>query len=218
MHMLAYRRIQGGLVFAALCVLALVLPAGAQAQALGCTPDPDQTRMELGTPNAEGITLSTTLSDTSAAVGFHFMVAEASAASLYIGDQWFDIDLYLYARGRCASGSWEKLIRSWSARSDKRVLQLMRPDEQIVNLSAGDYLMVAVYKAPTDGSAAYPFDPTRAFTTRVALNAPYCGLMPPDVMVPDPAVPAILVPRRPDDALYQLGMTISPDEQERGPF
>jgi hypothetical protein len=218
MRMLAYRGVPTHLVFAALCVLALALPADVQAQAFGCTPDPDQTRLEIGTPNAEGVTISTTLSDPSATVGFHFTVPEPSAASLYIGDQWFDIDLYLYARGRCAAGSWEKLIRSWSARSDKRILQPMRPDEQIANLSAGDYLMLAVYKAPTVASAADSFDPTRAFTARVALNPPYCGLMPPDVMVPDPAIPAILVPKRSDDALYQLGMTISPDEQDRGPF
>jgi hypothetical protein len=37
-------------------------------------------------------------------------------------------------------------------------------------------------------------------------------------MVPDIAVPSILVPRRAEDALYQLGMTISPVEKERGPF
>ena len=110
-----------------------------------------------------------------------------------MGDQWYDLDLYLYARGRCPEGSWNALVRAWSTGSDRRVLQFMRPDEQIVNLAAGDYLLLAQAKQGDDPRAPRDFDPDRGFTVRVALNSPYCGLAPPDQPVPHPAFPTVVL-------------------------
>ena len=189
----------------------------AHAQVLGCMPDPDQTRIDLGLPTAGGANAQVAPANPSDSLGFHFTVAQPSAAALYIGDQWYDLDLYLYAKGRCATG-WDQLIRAWSVRAERRVLQFMRPDEQIVNLPPGEYLLKAAYKAPED-PAADPFDPSKPFTARVALHPPYCGLSPEDDLVPNPAQPAIKVPKRPDDALYQLSLSIDPvNEKERVTF
>lgn len=200
-------------------VLSALTPASTGAQGLACIPDPDANRIEMGTPGANGVNRSIGLRTPDDTIGFHFSVPQDSAVLLYVGDQWFDMDLYLYARGRCPTDSWEKLIRAWSTRSDRRVIQFMRPDEQIANLLKGDYLMVVVYKAPDDPAAADPFDAARPFTARMASVTPYCALDPSDVQVIPPLGPAIPLPKRPDDALYQLGMSIDPTtEAERGPF
>ena len=202
------------LVIVVVLAAAVVSPVGAQG--LGCIPDPDQQRIELGAPGADGTTQHVALSDPSVAVGVHFTVTQADAALLYIGDQWYDLSLYLYIRGSCkAQGGWEKLIRAWSVRAEQRVIQFMRPNEQIVNLQPGEYLMVAQY----DPAGNEPLDPDKGFTARVATALPYCSLDPTDVLQPNPVAPSIMVPRRPDDALYQLGLSIDPpNESDRVPF
>jgi hypothetical protein len=208
------------LIFVALALTALnPAPHAVGAQGLGCIPDPDQTRIELGAPNAEGTTKHADLTDPSVSVGFHFTTTQPDAALLYVGDQWYDLNLYLYVRGVCkGTDGWEKLIRAWSVRAERRVIQFMRPNEQIVNLLPGEYLMVAQYRSPDDAALGDPFDPSKGFTARVATNSPYCALDPPDELQPNPAIPSVMMPRRPDDALYQLGLSIDPPESERAPF
>jgi hypothetical protein len=206
-------------LFASMLVALTVTAAApplAGAQGLGCIADPDQNRIEMGTPDAAGNSQHVDLADPSVTVGFHFTTTEPHSALLYIGDQWYDLDLYLYVRGICKGQvGWEKLIRAWSVRAEKRVIQFMRPNEQIVNLLPGEYLMVAQF----DPAGNEPFDPSRGFTARVATTSPYCGLDPPDELQPNPAAPSIMVPRRPDDALYQLGLSIDPvKEDDRVPF
>jgi hypothetical protein len=203
----------------ALVVATLISPgqAGAQQQ-LDCLPDPDANRIDLGTPDASGTTRSARLGSPTDSVGFRFEVPQTSVSLLYVGDEWYDIDLYLYARSRCPKGSWDEVIRAWSVRAEQRVIQFMRPNEQIVNLVAGEYLMLAQYKPPDTPATADPFDPSRGFTGRVALSTPYCAVSPPDVPTPNPIKPQVMVKRRPDDALYQLGLSIDPPEQDRGPF
>ena len=202
-----------------LMVTLCALPAAATgAQGLACLPSPEANRIEMGAPDPEGVNRSIGLRSTDDSVGFHFTVPADSAVLLYVGDQWFDLDLYLYARGRCPAGSWEQLIRAWSTRTDRRLIQFMRPDEQIANLLRGEYLMVALYKMPEGRAAADAFDPTRQFTARVALLDPYCGLDPVDIPQIPHIGPAIPLPKRPDEALYQLGLSISPPEAERVPF
>jgi hypothetical protein len=197
----------------------LSLPSrGLAQQPLDCLSDPDANRIDLGTPAANGTTQAARLSSPTDSVGFRFLVPQTSVALLYVGDQWYDINLYLYARSRCPTGSWDEVIRAWSVRADQRVIQFMRPNEQIVNLLAGEYVMLALYKPTDDPARTDPFDPSRGFTGRVALSTPYCAVTPPDVPTPNPIKPNLLVKRRPDDALYQLGLSIDPAEKERGPF
>jgi hypothetical protein len=193
-------------------------PADVHSQALECLSGENHIRIDMGTPDEQGFTLADTLSNAAEKHGYYFSVPVRSAASLYVGDQLFDLDLYLYRRGQCPPGSWEKLVRTWSARSEQMVLQFVRPDEQIVNLDAGDYLLLVGHKYAEDPAYARDFDPSRGFTIRVALNPPYCGLSPADVLSPNPLDPSVMMLRRPDDALYQLGLNYQPDEQELNPF
>src|SRR6202158_4618463 len=205
-------------VLVATCLaLASPIPVSrAEAQGLGCISDPDQNRIDMGVPNAEGNSQHADLADPAVTVGFRFATTQPNAALLYIGDQWYDLDLYLYVRGVGRSqGGWEKLIRAWSVRAERRVIQFMRPNEQIVNLPPDEYLMVAQY----DPAGGEPFDPAKGFTARVATASAYCALDPRDVLQPNPAAPSVMVPRRPDEALYQLGVSIDPsNEDDRVPF
>jgi len=193
-------------------------PAVVHGQAQECLQGLHHIPIEMGTPDAQGVTTLDTLSNAAEKHGYYFSVPTRSAASVYVGDQLFDLDLYLYRRGRCPEGSWEKLVRTWSARSEQMVLQFVRPDEQIVNLDAGEYLLLVGHKYAEDPQYARDFDPSRGFTVRIALNPAYCGLSPADVLDPNPLDRSIMMLRRPDDALYQLGLNFQPDEQELGPF
>jgi hypothetical protein len=205
-----------GLFIAVSLALASLIPvaSGAGAQVLGCIPDPDLNRIEMGAPDAQGNSQHVDFSDPSVSVGFHFTTSTPTASLLYIGDQWYDLNLFLYARGVCEGAGWEKLIRAWSVRAEYRVIQFMRPNEQIVNLVPGEYLMVAQFNPVS----SQPFDASKGFTARVATASPYCSLDPPDELQPNPTAPSIMVPRRPDEALYQLGMSIDPPEDQRVPF
>ena len=109
-------------------------PAAVNGQALECLQGSNHIPIELGTPDEEGVTVPDHMSTAAEKHGYYFSVPQRSAASLYVGDQLFDLDLYLYVRGRCPEGSWERLVRTWSARSERMVIQFVRPDEQIVNL------------------------------------------------------------------------------------
>jgi hypothetical protein len=193
-------------------------PAAANAQPLDCLQGQNHVRIDVGTPGEDGVSRADALSAPAEKHGYYFSVSERSAASLYVGDQLYDLDLYLYVRGRCPQGAWEKLVRTWSARTDTMVLQFVRPDEQIVNLDPGDYLLLVGHKYAEDPAFARDFNPSRGFTIRIALNPPYCGLSPADVLEPNPLDRSIMMARRPDDALYQLGLDFEPDGEELGPF
>jgi hypothetical protein len=143
---------------------------------------------------------------------FRFTIAEPSALYVYVGDQWYDLDLALFSITKDQGvACWRTAgARARSERHERRAIQLVRPDEQIVELvDPGDYaLMIGL--AP---GAVY--DPTHQFTVRVALTPPLCGaLAPPNV--PNPDYPGLVM--RADDAWYQLGITIDPAERERSPF
>src|SRR5262249_49158790 len=129
----AVMRLRRLLLFASLLpvMAALWSPLVGYSQALVCLQGRNHVPIELGRTNAEGVVWPDTLSNPAEKHGFYFTVPARSAASLYVGDQWFDLDMYLYVRGKCPKGSWEKLVRTWSARSERMVLQFERPDEQI---------------------------------------------------------------------------------------
>lgn len=193
--------------------------APAHAQSTACLQGGDYIPADMGVPGAQGVNESASMTDAGQKLGYTFRATQDRAASLYIGDQWFDLDLFLYVQGQCPAGSWESLVRSWSVRGEQRVIQFIRPNEQIVNIKAGNYLLLAGHSNGSDPRFISDFDPSHGFTVRVALNSPYCGLDPADQPVPNPVNPAVTMLKRPDDALYQLGITIDPPvEQDRGPF
>jgi hypothetical protein len=199
-------------------LVATSFPAAVHSQGLDCLQGLHHIPIDMGTPDAQGVSWRDTLSNAAEKHGYYFSVPTRSAASLYVGDQLFDLDLYLYRRGKCPDGSWEKLVRTWSARSEQMVLQFVRPDEQIVNLDPGEYLLLVGHKYAEDPQYARDFDPSRGFTIRIALNPEYCSLSPNDVLEPNPLDRNFMILRRPDNALYQLGLNFQPGEQELGPF
>lgn len=195
---------------ALLAILALqivALPSTGSAQQVVCEESPHAPPEDLGTPGQDGTTVETTLEAVGDQAAYRFRVPEASTAYVYVGDQWYDLDLALWYEFR-AFACWR--VRGISERHERRVLQLIRPDEQILeSLDPGDYTLVA---QAADTSA---FDPSRGSTIRVALGPPLCGsLEPPNV--PNPEHPGLLM--RAEDALYQLGLSIEPRERLRGPF
>lgn len=166
----------------------------------------------LGTPGADGSNLQERLDPVTDQMAVTFRVTTPRAAFIYVGDQWYDLDLALFSITRDQGlACWQTTgARARSERHQGRAIQLIRPDEQILELiEPGDYaLMIGL--AP---GAVY--DPAHEFTVRVALTPPFCGSLSPS-NVANPSYPNLVM--RADDAWYQLGITIDPPEDERGPF
>lgn len=206
--------------FAALIAVLVLVRGSAEVygQAVECVPGGNHVPIDLGTPDAQGVTREDRLGNAGEKHGFYFKVPNPSASFVYVGDQWYDLDLFLYARGRCGANGFETLFRTWSVRAERRSLQFVRPDEQIIDLPPGEYLLLVGHKFGEDPQFAADFRPERGFTIRVALNPPTCkgALDPPNESVPNPVNPAVTMEKRPDAALYQLAMILDPPNP--GPF
>ncbi|MCC6420711.1 MAG: hypothetical protein IT429_20930, partial [Gemmataceae bacterium] len=157
------------------------------------TTVPSDHLRQFKVPTAEGVTYPDQIGAPDEKRVYLFQVPKTSAAFVYVGDQWYDLDLYLYARGRCAPGTWEALIRNWSVRSERRNLQFVRPDEQMMNLSPDEYALVVGPKFAEANYGGADFDPKRGFTIRVALTPPVCGVEPKDEQKPSPFDPAVMI-------------------------
>jgi len=181
-----------------------------------CIPGTEHVEMDFGAPDSNGVTRQDRLGSAGEKHGYFFNVPKLSSAFVYVVDQWYDLDLFLFRRGACAPGSWETLARAWSVNAERRTIQFVRPDEQIINLVPGEYLLIVGHKYAELPQFAADFDPNKGFTIRVATNPPVCGLAPPDVNAPNPFNPAVSMLTRPPDALYQLGLSIEPPNP--GPF
>jgi hypothetical protein len=151
---------------------------------------------QLGTPNAEGETRSAALSQTDERKAFRFHVgAEPQAAHIYLGDQWYDLDVALYEADLPQPVARWLLLRK-AETSGTRVIQFVRPEKIIQKLKPNTRYTILVL-------AAYDVDPSRPFTLRVALGPEVCAKEPHD----DSA----------DDALtYLLAITVQPPDP--GPF
>jgi hypothetical protein len=167
----------------------------------------------LGPVGAEGVTLQETLASADAARRYSIQVPTTSTAYVYVGDQWYDLDFGIFSvkDGRDVA-CWRVRYESISERSQRRVIQFVRPDERVLEkLAAGEYLLT-IRAAPGGG-----FDPSRGFTVRVALGPPSCGLNPPNDEE-DPRYPGLKRRRADDQNLYQLNMWYEPEEKDLGPF
>jgi hypothetical protein len=157
-----------------------------------------------------------------AAFNFTVPAGPTQALTVYVGDQWYDLDLALYKRGSCvASYAWQVRVAAISQRAERRVMQFVRPDEQVLKtVEPGDYRLVVAHKWHTVPGMAGDFTPARGFTVRIARTAEMCALTPDNTAYHpamfDPETPQEYKDRladvrvRPDDALYQLGATIGP--------
>ncbi|MCC6179691.1 MAG: hypothetical protein IT305_30640 [Chloroflexi bacterium] len=199
----------------------------------GCVVGSATDEVDAGTPSAEGMTRQVQFAAASDKAAFNFTIpsapeVKALAASVYVGDQWYDLDLALYRHGACkALYQWQVKAAAVSERADRRVLQFVRPDEQLLqNLEPGQYRLVVAHKYFFAPALASDFSPQHGFTVRIAVTPNICGLTPPN----DQPHPAMFDPnldeetraryadvrQRPDSALYQLGMTVQPESP--GPF
>jgi hypothetical protein len=210
-------RIGRAILLAGLVASLLVVPSPEPAlgQARVCLTESGGTlpaSIDLGTPGEQGVTQQPRLNSPEEILAFKFRVPDggAKAVYVYVGDQWFDIDLALYSvTDNRAVACWQTTgARARSERSAVRQIQLIRPDEQIIEtLQPGDYVLLVGMEALLPG-----FDPSKGFTVRVAIGPEVCALNPGNV--PHPVYPGLKM--RADDAWYQLGVTAIPHQP--GPF
>ena len=149
----------------------------------------------LGTPNAEGVTMTGQLDDIAVRRAYVFKVgSDQRSGYIYLGDQWYDMEVALYTEDLGTElGRWKFTVAS--RESGARIIQFVRPDKITPTLQPDKPYLLLVY-----ASNAGNFDPSRGYTLRVALAAPVCAVEPNN----DP------------DALYALGMSYEPANP--GPF
>lgn len=196
----------------ALCALfATVSMAAAQTPAPVCERGAPVSTDELGVPTSDGINRVQRLANPEESQAFRFLVTEPGSLFVYVGDQWYDLDLAVY------SITLNKSIACWtttgakarSERSQTRQLQLIRPDETIVEaVEPGVYVLLvgAEQAAEENVDALRGFRADKDFTIRVAVNPLICGVSPSNV--PHPRFPEVR--QRADDAWYQLAMNYQP--------
>lgn len=141
---------------------------------------------------------------------FRFTVREKGTAYVYVGDQWYDMNLGLFSmKTNTEVGCWTVQVRATSTESERHRLGFVRPDERAVEVEEGDYILVS---RVADGAVV---DPARNYTVRVAVGPRVCALEPANI--PDPQYPGLTnKPDNPD--LFQIGVTFQPDPSELGPF
>ena len=141
---------------------------------------------------------------------YRFSVKERGTAYVYVGDQWYDLNLGLFSlNAQKDVGCWNVQTRATSDTNEMHRLGFVRPDERAVEVEPGDYVLSA---RVADNAVA---DPSRNFTVRVAVGPRVCALVPANI--PDPEYPGLTnKPDNPD--LFQIGVTFQPDASELGPF
>jgi hypothetical protein len=192
-----------------LCSFAAANAASAQAPV--CERGLPVDTIELGTPTSEGTVRQERLDSPADSKAFRFSVSDPSSAFVYVGDQWFDLDMAVFSveLNRSVSCWTTTGAKARSERSENRAIQLVRPDEQIIRgLQPGVYILVAGpdYQFVENPGALAGFDPKKDFTIRVALNPVVCGVEP--AMVKNPKYPELEM--RADDAWYQIAMNYQP--------
>ncbi|MCC7369468.1 MAG: hypothetical protein IT306_13655 [Chloroflexi bacterium] len=201
----------------ALAVVLTVQPRATE-QALGqevpqqiCGSQGTGEPMSIGQPGADGW-----VSDQEALGGpgevrrYRFSVKERGTAFVYVGDQWYDLNLGLFSMKTGTDvGCWSVQVKGTSTESERRKLGFVRPDERAIEVEDGDYILTA---RPADGAMV---DPRRKFTVRVAVGPRICALIPANI--PDQAYPGMTnKPENPD--LFQLGVSLQPDPAELSQF
>jgi hypothetical protein len=176
-----------------------------------CGASASEAPRPIGQPDANGWTSDQeSLGSSNEVRRYRFGVKEKGTAYVYVGDQWYDLNLGLYSMTTGADvGCWAVQVRGTSTESERHRLGFVRPDERAIEVEPGDYILTA---RPADGTIV---DPSRNFTVRVAVGPRACALQPANTPVPE--YPGMTnKPDNPD--LFQLGVTFQPDASELGPF
>lgn len=199
-----------GLGLLALGLPLLTAEVYAQESAV-CLPSNEITG-DLGTPSDEGVNFQSNLNQITDVRRWLFRVPAGRTVYVYVGDQWYDLDLGVF------SGQQEQAIACWrvrkgeaiSERSQRRVLQLIRPDDRIIELAeGGEYALIVRAAFANDPTYAPDFDPNKPFTVRVATSPPLCSANPPNQEV-DPRYPALKRRVADEQNLYQVGLNFVP--------
>lgn len=181
-----------------------------QGQEAPLCVDSSETPTDIPALTAEGVTLQESLERTDRPRRYRFQVPTMSTVYVYVGDQWYDLDLGVFSSLGRDVACWRVNREAASERSQRRVLQLIRPDERVLEkLEPGEYLLTV--------RAAQSPDPSRPYTVRIALSPPVCGLDPAN-NEEDPKYPLLKRRVADDQNLYQLAVTYEPEEKELGPF
>jgi hypothetical protein len=165
----------------------------------------------IGQPDANGWTSDQeNLANGNEVRRYRFTVKEQGTAYVYVGDQWYNLNLGLFSMTTGEDvGCWSVQVKGTSTESEKNRLQFVRPDERAIEVEPGDYILTTV--AGDDALV----NPARNFTVRVAVGPRVCALLPTNQ--PDPQYPGLTnKPENPD--LFQVGMSIQPGVSELGPF
>lgn len=187
---------------------------GSPALQVTCPAPGSEAPRMLGAVNAEGWTSTEeSLGNIDERRRYRFSVKEPGTAYVYVGDQWYDLNLGLF-KAEDASGAglgcWIATPRGSSTQAERRQIQFVRPDERAITVEPGDYILTAI---AADNAA---FDPSRNFTVRIAVGPPVCALVPANVPVPEFPQMTNKPAENPD--LFQIGVTFQPAEKDLGPF
>jgi hypothetical protein len=141
---------------------------------------------------------------------YQFHVKEPGTAYVYVGDQWYNLNLGLFSLASNTDvGCWSVDVRGTSTEAERRKVQFVRPDERAIAVEPGDYWLTV--RAGDAGG----FDPSRAFTVRVAVGPRVCSLLPQNVE--DPTYKGMTnKPENPD--IFQIGVSIQPEEAKLNQF
>lgn len=206
----------GGLLLA-LCVASVAgmltfagVVHGQQPPLLICGGEGSGEPEPIPTPTADGWTNDQAALQAATDVRrYQFTVEKPGTAYVYVGDQWYNLDLGVFSTKTKSESCWRVEARGTSQESDRRVLQFVRPDERAIKVEPGDYILTI---RAGDGVG---FDASKMFTVRVAVGPTACALFPDNEKVegyPD-------MTKKPDNPdKFQLGVSFEPDVAELGPF
>jgi hypothetical protein len=139
---------------------------------------------------------------------YRFTVKEKGTAFVYVGDQWYNLNLGVFSLVSGSESCWSVEARGASTQSERRDLQFVRPDERAIDVEPGDYILTA------RAGDAMGFNASRNFTVRIAVTPGLCALAPANVPTEYPGMTA--KPDNPDK--FQVGVSFTPSEAELGPF
>ena len=136
--------------------------------------------MPIGEPGPDGWSTRKKRSTKSATSnGTSFTVKDTGTAYVYVGDQWYNLNLGLFSvKHKQDVGCWSVDVRGTSTEAERRISSSCGPDERAIEVEEGDYWLTV--RAGDAGG----FDPSRTFTVRVAVGPRVCALAPANV--PDP--------------------------------
>src|SRR5688572_10011851 len=75
---------------------------------------------------------------------YRFSVKEKGTAYVYVGDQWYDLNLGLFSMNDQKDvGGWNVQTKATSDTNEMHRLGFVRPDERAVDVEPGDYVLSA---------------------------------------------------------------------------